>query len=177
MKRLIRQYRGKTVKYKDLPQTHQKALALYMSIDSDEWEFPYENWKDHSIWAKECPTDDDREKYDAYLLRVMVRNLNTHYVKKYGNFRIGMVEIPTEVMAMEILKKGYPESLKERTVEFFKEWVLNNPHFIIPNHPKTNRWPVILDEETVILDGWHRFAKYLIRHDETTPCLYYIGGI
>ena len=159
------------MRYKVLPKHYQKALALYMSIDGDAWDFPYETWKKHSIWDKECPTNDDREKFDAYLIRVMSRNIQSHYVKKYGNVKFGAVEIPTEVLAQEIVNQGYPNP-NIKTVGQYKEWMIKYLH--IPNHPLKNRWPVILDStDDVLQDGWHRFSNYITRNDKNIPCVYF----
>lgn len=172
MKQLIRKYKGRVVKYKYLPKHFQKSLALYLSIDGDLWDFPYETWKKHSIWDKECPTDNDREKYDSYLLRVMSRNINSHYIKKYGNVKFGTVEIPTEVIAQEIVNQGYPNP-NIKTVEQYKEWM--RKYLCIPNHPKKNCWPVILSDYTddVLQDGWSRFSNYMTRGDKIIPCVYF----
>jgi len=42
-------------------------------------------------------------------------------------------------------------------------------------HPRTNRWPVILSgfEDEVLQDGWHRMGCYLQRGDRLIPAVFY----
>ena len=170
MKKLIKKYGGKLVKYKELPRHFQKALSLYMSVDGDAWDFPNDKWQDHPTLQKDNRTDEELEKYDKYLLRVLSRNIKSHYVKRYGDYSIGVVEIPTLVLTQAIVDSGHlpPEV---NSIDKYKMWASKNVN--LPNHPKINRWPVILESEDIISDGWHRFKCYLLRGDKTVPCIYY----
>lgn len=171
MKDLIKKYGGKIVKYKELPREHQLALAFFHSVDTDTWEFVNDKWATHPYFFKANPTSKDRENYDNYIYRAMVRGLKSHYVRWNGEYEIGTVEIPTSVIAQKIVDSGYPNA-RVKTVENYKIWIEKN--VTIPNHSLKNRWPIILDKMDGILnDGYHRFSKYLLRGDETTPCLYY----
>lgn len=173
LKGLIQKYGGKVVPYKDLPREHQLALALYMSIDGEAWEFPNENWRNHKFFDKTDPTLKDRAKYDKYLLGVLKRNLKCFFEAQYGSVKFGIVNIPTTVLAEEKIKMGsYPVPVK--SVEDYKLWLRKS--YGVPDHPLRNRWPVILDdfEGNVIQDGHHRFSRYLTREDAMTPCVYYV---
>lgn len=142
-----------------------------MSIDGDLWDFPNESWRSKKFWKKLDPTDSERSKYDRYIFNVMVRNINGHYVKKYGNYRVGIVEIPTLVLAKKIVDGNFsiPEvNSPDKLKVFFKR------KGDIPKHPLRNRWPVILGKDGVIEDGWHRFSQMLVDGHKITPCLFYV---
>jgi hypothetical protein len=173
MKELIKKYNSRVVKYRDLPRHFQKALALYHSIDGDLWEFPNDRWQNHPVFNKDNPTDADRDNQDRYIINVMVRNINVHYVKKYGNYRIGVVEIPTLVLAQKVIDAGYPFP-EVNSIDKYRIWARKWSG--AAKHPQEESWPVILDLENgdVMSDGWHRFHCYFLRKDRTIPCLYYI---
>jgi hypothetical protein len=169
-KKLAKRYGAVVLPYRDLPRPHQLAIAHYMSIDGEAWDFVNDNWRNHPFWKKNNPSHKDRDEYDAYIYRVMLRNVS-HFVDQYGKVKFGVVEIPTDIMSVEILKNGWPGPLVN-TVSLYREWI--QKHTTIPNHPKTKRWPVILDSTDQLLqDGWHRFHCYLLRGDKTIPAVYY----
>jgi len=162
---LAKKHGAVVLPYKDLPRTYKLAIGHYMFLDGEAWHNTNENWRNHKFWNKDCPTDKDREEYDAYIYRVMVRAI-PHFVKEYGKTKFGVGEIPTDVMAVEILKQGWPNP-KINTLAKYKEWIQENT--FIPDHSKNNRWPVIMDSKGSVIDGFHRFHNYLIRGDLTIP--------
>lgn len=167
--KLAKKYGAKVVCYRDLPRQHQLAIGHYMFLDGDAWESETDSWKDHTYWKKLDPTNKDRDEYDAYIYRVMVRNI-PYFIKEHGGDKFGVGEIPTDVMMDEVLKSGWPNPSID-TITLYKDWVKKNT--FIPNHSKRNRWPVILDDDPIIQDGWHRLNCYLLRGDKTIPVIYY----
>ena len=168
-KKFAKKYGAKIVCYRDLPRQHQKAIGHYMFLDGEAWDIENDNWRNHPYWSKSYPTNKDRDDYDAYIYRVMVRNI-PYFIKEHGGTKFGVGEIPTEVMLGEVLKSKWPHP-SINTPDLFKQWVKKYGN--VPNHPKKNRWPVILDDDSIIQDGWHRFSLYLLRGDETIPVIYY----
>jgi len=76
---LIKECKGKIMKFRDLPSTAKSAIAHYMSIDGEAWKFP-EYLKNHRS-----------ENTGLY-----IRKHLGFYTKLYGNKKFGLVNIPTE---------------------------------------------------------------------------------
>lgn len=172
VKRFVGKYTAGVLPYRDLPRPHQLAIAHYMSIDGDGWDFVNDNWRKHPYWKKDFHTNKDQENYDNYVFRTMKKNIG-HFIQKYGKTMFGIGELPTDVAVSKIVF-GWP-SPKITTPEAYKVWVKANTG--IPKHPKNNKWPVILDSyydgNNLLQDGWHRFNCYLLRGDKTIPFVYY----
>jgi hypothetical protein len=85
--------------------------------------------------------------------------------KIHGNKRFGYVEVPIEaiISLIESYKEWYPfqdyhrEYINAGDIEFHKE-----------------TWAIILDDEEVIFDGWHRFHSYVEQRIKIIPCVIYI---
>jgi hypothetical protein len=161
MNKLTKKYGDQVKLYKNLPKHYQIAIAFYMSIDADNWEFPTTYWKEKLTWG---------DKFEKYLMNVVKRNLKKHYIKKYGNKKIGVVEMPTNVVVQKIIEAGYPNP-RIKTKEDYIEWT--KKFMDVPNHPKTNRFPCLLNNNGVLFDGHSRFSCYLLRGDENIPCVYF----
>jgi hypothetical protein len=169
---------AKIMRYRDLTRPYQLAIGYYMSIDGDVWDFVNDNWRNHRFWYKENPSNKDREEFDRYVFRVMVRSIPL-FIKEYGGNKFGVGEFPTEILIKRIIDCGWP-SAEINTIESYKDWVKKNTG--IPGHPKRNRWPVILDSyddsydneaNNFLQDGFHRMHCYLLRGDKTIPFVYY----
>lgn len=155
-KALIKKYGGEVMPYQSLPLPAQLAVAHYMAIDGEAWKFPEgtENWSVAKV-KKELP------------------GLLPYFRGKYGKKRFGYVEIPTEALVAEVMKD---EEAGARFPDFdqYHEWYIRMPGGI-PNHPKKNRWPVILSsfEEETLQDGWHRLHTYYSQGADVIPAVYY----
>lgn len=164
----IKKYGAKTVAYKNLPRTHQMAIAWYMAIDGEAWG-PY------GINMDKQPTtlssNKNKDKWEkVYLKRQTSRHLSS-YVKEYGRCKFGVVEIPTEVVIREIIKNL--GNNRSESVDGFKKHCSETP--FLPHYPSKNRWPCILaDDDEVLQDGWHRFHSYVRAGHKTIPCIYYL---
>ena len=165
----LKKYGAKTVAYKDLPRTHQMAMAWYMAIDGEAWE-PY------GIDMNKQPTtmssNKNKDKWEVYLKKQTIRHLSS-YIKEYGRCKFGAVEIPTEVMASEIMKAIETSIGKFKSIREYQEWYRKNCS--IPSYSSKNRWPCILsDDDEVLQDGWHRLHSYIQAGHKTIPCVYYL---
>lgn len=163
----LKKYGAKTVAYKDLPRTHQMAIAWYMAIDGEAWET-------YGINMDKQPTtlssDKNKDKWEVYLKKQTSRHLSS-YVKEYGHCKFGVVEIPTEVVIKKVMNTV---EVDFESVDGFRKHcseMLSAPHY-----PSKNRWPCILadDNYNVLQDGWHRFHSYVRADHKTIPCIYYL---
>jgi hypothetical protein len=155
--RLIREFGGEVMPYRDLPRPAQLAMAWYMAVDGEAWELPPE--------------------YPPYVtgLREIKKNFSgmlSWFVKTYGKRKFGYVEIPADVLIESIMED--PE-IKEQFKGFedYHRWYVRQGH--MPDHESRNRWPVILshDDEETLQDGWHRFHEYVRQGARVIPALYY----
>jgi len=179
--RLAKKYGAKTVAFKNLPQSHQLAIAWYMTIDSDG-----EAWKVmgklEEDFEKVRPSDYSNEKkwkkFQEDLKRLLIISLPA-YVKKYGHIKFGVAEIPTMVLVKEICNRESEVPDAVDTIKKYRSWYKKDRKDIgdtkFSKHPKTNRWPCILSDfdDEVLQDGWHRFFTYAGRGDKKIPCVFY----
>ena len=172
-KKFANKYGAVVKTYRNLPLHFQRAIAFYMAVDGEAWDIPNTNWRNHPYWKTDRHTNKDRDNYDAYLFRRMIRNM-PFLITKYGHKKFGMGEIPSDILATEMIKDGWPDP-KIKTLDQYREWLLKNMG--IENHPIINRWPVILDSDhygnSVLQDGYTRFSTYWLRGDKTIPVVYY----
>ena len=170
VKTLFKKYNGKILPYSKLPRPHQLAMAWYMAVDGEAWKWPNDKYEDHKYNTndKYRYSQKGQQEYEAYLKNVLRFHLHQWFVKKYGNKRFGVVEIPTDVL-LKAIYESLPND-KPNIEAFYKDY--ENGSAV--NHPKSNRWPVILDyNNEVIQDGYTRFRHYTNRGDRTIPCLIY----
>ncbi len=172
-KHIIKRYNGKVLPFKKLPKEYQMAMTHYMAIDGEAWEHPKEvcpgmrtlkGLKDGRNW--------------------MLKNIS-FWVKKYGNVKFGVMEIPTEEFT-DLLFQAMVEGKQFEEGEFksFKEyhaWYVNGPGGLnkATDLHYFESWPVILgstiDKDFEILqDGWHRFHTYVRLKRKATPVIYYV---
>ncbi len=148
-KRLIAQYGGKVMPYRDLPVPAQLAIGWYMTVDGEAWKVP----------------PDFSERPLKAVLPWLVR--------RYGSTRIGYVEIPTKAL-MDVISED--EEFGERGIRDFDdyhEWFISQGG--MPDHPRKGRWPVILSsfEEETLQDGWHRLHDYYSKGAKKIPAVYF----
>lgn len=159
--RLAKKYNGKEVAFKDLPRSHRLAIIRYMAIDGEAWESP--EW----YFADDLPTNK--------------RTMN-FYLKKYGDCKFGVVNIPTEVLKSEVMKGENDIGRDFKTFDEYHKWYISEDDSL-PHYPSKNRWPCIMDATEddnynwILEDGWHRFHSYVRSGHKTIPCIYYLNGI
>ena len=149
------------VAYKNLPKSHQLAIAHYMAIDGEAWKVDYEF--EGGITKKGS-------------IKSQLTKTLPLFVKKYGRCRFGISEIPSEVLAEKIMNM---EDIKKEFKSFmdYHKWYKKGG---IPRHNNSNRWPCIIDSTTdpiyneVLEDGWHRFHRYIEAGHKTIPCISYL---
>lgn len=142
--------------FRDLPVTHQLAIAHFMAIEGEAWELlgPLEGAS------------------DSETVKASLEAALPEYVKKYGDCHYGVVDLPAESVKQAVM-------LDEELASSFSGWDEYQAWYLggggIPEHPPTNRWPVVLsnyDDET-LRDGWHRLHSYLRACATTVPAVFY----
>lgn len=165
---LAKKYGAVVIPFKNLPVSHQVAIAHYMAIDGEAWEVLGDLEKNFEKIRPKHYADDKRcqkehEKFQKEIIRLLTLSI-AEYVKKYGKAEFGVCEIPTPI-CIDLCKKRSPDF--EDTYSAFN----GKP----PDHPLTNRFPCILSSfnDELFEDGWHRFYCYRERKDKTIPCIYF----
>lgn len=143
--------------FAELPETHQKALIHYMSVDGAAWavEDEWDDWK----WGEGKGYDPETRQrqlddIDKYLPR---------FVKEYGNQMFGYCSITHNDM------RGILERFSARTgVDIL--WSGSAPDVAYD----TPTWPVIICflQNELIEDGWNRLRQYLAK-DMDVPLIWY----
>lgn len=126
--------------FRDLPTSHQLAIAFYMSVDGCAWELLI---------------DDEIANIPFELEKAL-----PEYVRRYGDIAWNVACLPVErVIAAVLADEGLADSFK--SWDEYATWYARATE--LPNHSKENRWPVILSEDDyeTIRDGWHRFHSYV----------------
>ena len=163
---------ARVLKYRDLPLPYQYAIAVYMAVDGEAWEWPDDNWQNFDMGKRSAK---DFERYHQYMKRTLKRKIQ-FFIDKYGDKKFGIVDIPS----LEVCKRLYhiTRELKEEfdTPEECHKWYLKHEGpKETTRHRRTNRWPCIISsyDDELFQDGWHRLHTYLRRNDKTIPCIFY----
>jgi len=158
--------------YRDLPLPHQYAIAHYMAIDGEAWEWPDENGANFDMGKR---TAKDFERYDQYMKRTLKRKIQ-FFIDKYGNTKFGIIDIPSVEVYKRMFKldKDIHHSF-DNFEEYHKWYIKNDGPAETTRHRRTNRWPCIISgfDDELFQDGWHRFHTYIRRKDPTIPCIFY----
>lgn len=147
---------GKIVKYSEMPETHQLAIAHYMSVDGAAWAYDHPEFEDW-IWGEGTP-------YDPQMRQKMLADLHAflpRFVRHFGNEQFGMATVSCKELHEVIMKV--------------------NPHFNEDDVVRSKRgaydtptWPSILvDSNEILQDGWTRFYDRISLGIETTPVVWY----
>jgi len=90
-----------------------------------------------------------------------------------ASYRIG--EVPMEVIASLVMKFAGDDVEWDAngTFEEYHKWYVSGcVADEMPDHPTHDRWPVILNSEEVLLDGWHRFHDYYRKGAKMVPVVW-----
>jgi hypothetical protein len=142
------------IAFRDLPVSHQLAIAHYMAIDGEAWDILF----DASVFGAEAAK--------AALVATL-----PDYVREYGDSAWGVVDIPVDSVKRAVLAD-------EELASSFSSWKDYAAWYCkggIPEHGPVNRWPVILsssDDET-LQDGWHRLHSYVHAGHADIPAVFY----
>ena len=166
VKKLIRQYGGWIMPYRELSREAQLAMAHYMAIAGEAWKPSpdFDRWN-----AIHFPYDATKASHQKHF-----QADRPYYVQRYGNRRFGFVVIPMVDLGKSIEKD---QDCKDECLDFdhYHHWYVDTLHNPLPRHKKTNLWPIILSDfafET-LQDGWHRLHAYYRRGIKQVPCLFY----
>lgn len=144
--------RFRVLQFRNLPLSHQLAIAWYMAIDGQAWDY----FIDENI--------SEAEEVKAALVVAM-----PNYVREYGETLWGTADLPvdrvkTAVMADEEISSSF------HSWDDYAVWYGD-----VPEHGPANRWPVLLsssDYET-LQDGWHRLHSYIRAGHTDIPAVFY----
>jgi hypothetical protein len=82
------------------------------------------------------------------------KQLKKKLPKRFWNKRFGVVSVSTSLLIRQV---RFPYSVTSKSC---------------PVYSKRNRWPVILDKNFRLEDGYHRLSCYLHQGVQTVPALY-----
>jgi hypothetical protein len=159
--KLINDYHGRLVKYRDLPVECQLAMAYYMAIDGEAWTAPQEIYNSPHLTTQ--------QQKDAKF-----RHSIPHFVEHYGNTEFGFIPaLPIAALIGAVMQDA---DLKNDYVswEAYNNWYLSRgtKYQVKANSPP---WPVILSsfKDETLEDGWSRFHQYAQQQLPTIPALFY----
>lgn len=142
----------------DLTRPYQMAIAHYMAVDGEAWELLLPG---KVTW-----------RTPAKVVEALGKAL-PEYVRLYGERRFGVASLPVALVKDAVLKD--PVLIESGAAASGSLWASKPGEGDIPDHPKTNRWPVILsstDDET-LQDGWHRLHCYIAQGARVIPAIFY----
>jgi hypothetical protein len=141
--------------FRDLSLPFQLAIAHYMAIDGEAWEAKVE--------ARGIGSP---SKLVAALKQAM-----PGLTRRYAGVRFGRSMLKASALKRALLAS---ESCLADGIRTWPDYLARLSHAGV-EHPRTNRWPVILSgfEDEVLQDGWHRMGCYLQRGDRLIPAVFY----
>ena len=158
--RFVSKFHPRIVRFKDLPRPCKLAVIWWMVVDGHAWEA-----SDHIQAAYKVAqvTGGGWRKYTSLMRPAVVSSMG-FYNGKYGKTRWGIATIPLREFVdwMASPKKGFGD--------YHTAYCKNNP---VEEHPKRNRWPLIIDPRSgSIRDGYHRFHTYINQGAKKAPCVW-----
>jgi hypothetical protein len=155
LKKLMNQYGGEIVPFKNLTTPYKLAIAWYMSVDGTAWELPFESFY----------LDDNTLK------KSFIKNINM-FDKEYGKVKFGVIDIPIDVCKLKVLERMEDRN-KFKNFEEYHKWYLGVGK---ESHSIKNAWPCILSDfdDEFFQDGWHRFHRYVQLKMPSIPCIVYV---
>ena len=173
--RLIRNNNGKIYQFKNLPIEAQLALAHYMGIDGEAWDFA--EWGVYEDGLRERDVGLTQTQFHElweHNAKQLVQNLAKalpQIVERYGKLEYGLVNIPTQQLKDAWLEINDDAVKDYKTFDAYHQWYQGgNNHYV-----KTPTWPVILGSFhfELLEDGWHRFHGYIANNAYEIPALWY----
>jgi hypothetical protein len=159
------------VRYRDLPTSHQLAMAWYMAVNGEAWEDVIDH--DKVEIPEDVENSDDPRWHVGY--KAAIESLLPKFVKKYGKVEFGVATWSTESMITSI---AGDDTFKEDGVDidatraYFKAPMQN---YFRTTYPEADRWPVIMSnhEDGTLQDGWHRFHIYVANGHSNIPVIFF----
>lgn len=158
------------IKYRDLPKSHQMAMAWYMAVDGEAWDdiIDYEK-----VLPKGVNNSDGIRWHNAF--KEALEELLPVFIERYGDVEFGIATWNADLLIASISGDDvYKEDgigFEEARASFSKP--IRN--YITDSYPREGRWPVIMsnsDDET-LQDGWHRFQIYVSNGHDDIPVIFY----
>lgn len=145
--------------YRDMPETHQLAIAHYMSVDGAAWAYNHPAFEDW-LWGEGTP-------YEPQMRLEMLEDLRKflpRFIEHFGGVPFGMADLPCQDL-QEVIKECNP---------YYEESDFLNAVSQIRGSYETPTWPSILhDSEEILQDGWTRFHDRISLKIEMTPVVWY----
>lgn len=101
-----------------------------------------------------------------------VKSSLASYDWKYGKTKWGIATIP-----IQVFKDGIAAITGGSFDNYHGAYCLIHKgiEHTLPRHPKTNRWPLIIDPKTgSITDGYHRFHAYVDQGAKKIGCVWLV---
>lgn len=170
---LVSNHKGKQYLFQDLPFTCRLALAHYLGEVSEGWPGTYPGWEYPETLEilKKLP---DREGLSAWM-RAFRNYVRKHLTRTKATYVVGLVHVPVRDITNEL--DGSAIIQNAPYADWHREVAKTS---YVPQHQQQDigsRWPILLATEQVfppILDGWHRFSRYLQLGYKKVPALYFI---
>lgn len=127
--------------FEDLPVPYQLAIVFFMAVDGDAWD------------RVDLPLLTEENQH------AVLTEMLPMYREMYGNTVFGVATLSTAALQASVMAD--PE-----IADSFASWDEYHRAYLsggAPEHPETDRWPVILSDEDseTLRDGWHRFHSYV----------------
>lgn len=134
----------KILAFRDLPVTHQLAIAQYLSIDCDSWQCFYDG--------------------DQALLH--------EYVREYGEERFGVIDLPAQRLTQSVMAD--PELVSSHSSwEEYSAWYCAAGD-VPEHGPGNRWPVILSqDNDETLRDGWHRFHSYMRSGCSGIPAVFF----
>jgi hypothetical protein len=83
---------------------------------------------------------------------------------------LSVSDLKSAIMADKELAEDWP------SWAVYHEWYCHPANGGVPNHPRDDRWPVILSSANAetLQDGWHRFHCYVQQRACDVPAVFFL---
>ncbi len=158
------------IPFRDLPASHQLAMAWYMAIDGEAWIdiIDYDKLdRDHGNIT------DEGARRKAYATEL--ENYMPAFIAQYGDVEFGIALWPVNSLIKSIAGDEGFERFQGDIGALRADYETPIQQYFRTSYPAENRWPVIMssfDDET-LQDGWHRFHIYVSLQHSDIPVIFY----
>lgn len=179
--KFILDHQGVIAKFSELNHESKMAIAFYMGIDGEAWDF---DLIIPGFYEMDLPKIDDSSpeaRLESFknLMLAYVKKIESHMeeiVTAKGDSEYGHMVVPVKHMIKEW--KKIDSDGKHDFGGIFKkyhEWYQSASKY---RTPMPSTWPVILSsfDDELLEDGWNRFHSYVASGAELIEVLWYPAG-
>ena len=175
----VDKFHPKIVLFSKLPKDCKLAIVWWMAHDNDLWlqhkrmlalkdvaaTIVVDKVSSGKIVSVHVIDADDPESVKRNRKTVLESSL-AFYDKKYGKTQWGIATVPV---------RHIMDELHDATNGFGKYHEVYCKNNSLENHPKRNRWPLVIHPDTgAIEDGYHRFHSYINQKAKTVRCVWLV---